>query len=191
MVCPSCGSEYRPGIIECADCHVPLVVPQPDLGEGDQAVYGLAEWEPDRRTLLGRALDGAGIPYLWEGDGDLVVREEHAEAVEEILDDVENVEELEEDEAAGDEVPYETLAELFDLADRVTRDPEDPDLCDEFLDVCRSVEASVPPYGFEAQTWAKIKGLTAFLRRELDTGEDNDTVADGARRLREALRPYI
>ena len=25
MICPRCGSEYRPGFTECADCHVELV----------------------------------------------------------------------------------------------------------------------------------------------------------------------
>lgn len=44
MICPRCGSEYREGIRECADCKVPLVDPR-----GSAA--------PDRR-LLGNPIGG-------------------------------------------------------------------------------------------------------------------------------------
>ena len=27
--CPNCGSEYRPGFVECADCTVPLAAVKP------------------------------------------------------------------------------------------------------------------------------------------------------------------
>ena len=30
MWCPQCGSEYRPGFVECADCGVPLVDQPPE-----------------------------------------------------------------------------------------------------------------------------------------------------------------
>src|SRR5215217_1809416 len=69
MLCPQCGAEYLPGVTMCADCQVPLgPAPADELGDGDQVVYELADWEPDRRTLAVRALDAARIPYLWEGD---------------------------------------------------------------------------------------------------------------------------
>jgi hypothetical protein len=37
--CPRCGTEYRPGFAECADCHVPLVPgPAPPPGSHDTPV---------------------------------------------------------------------------------------------------------------------------------------------------------
>src|SRR5438093_915484 len=55
----------------------------------DEVVYELAEWEPDLRVLLGRALDEEAIPHTWEGDGDLVVRAGDGDRVEAILDELE------------------------------------------------------------------------------------------------------
>lgn len=49
--CPKCGSEYRPGFVECPDCRVPLTTvkppgrpPRPTEDDHDELVYDLTGW---------------------------------------------------------------------------------------------------------------------------------------------------
>jgi hypothetical protein len=61
MYCPSCGSEYRPGYTECADCEVPLVEHLPDNVPLRRLVprFPTIPRPPDNRPLLLKV-----IPYL-------------------------------------------------------------------------------------------------------------------------------
>ena len=70
MYCPECGSEYREGFFECADCQVPLTAeppaekPHPDL----DLVTVMAEEDPGRLALAESLLMDAEIPYAKKGD---------------------------------------------------------------------------------------------------------------------------
>jgi hypothetical protein len=78
--CPRCGTEYRPGFTECADCHVPLVPgpapaqgpPTPPAPEvrpapvGDLAVLGSWRWE--EAWLLAGRLRVEGVDARVEPD---------------------------------------------------------------------------------------------------------------------------
>jgi putative signal transducing protein len=71
MYCPECGSEYREGFVQCADCDVPLVdtLPQhePFHPEGE-LVTVLETADPGLIALAESLLLGADIPYLKKGD---------------------------------------------------------------------------------------------------------------------------
>jgi putative signal transducing protein len=70
MYCPECGSEYREGFVQCADCDVPLVdTPplEPFHPEGE-LVTVLETPDPGLIALAESLLLGADIPYLKKGD---------------------------------------------------------------------------------------------------------------------------
>jgi len=70
MFCPKCGSEYREGFDRCADCGVALSVtppPAPDHGGPGLAVL-LETADVGFLPVLRSLLDGAGIPYIIQGE---------------------------------------------------------------------------------------------------------------------------
>lgn len=73
MFCPTCRSEFRPGIATCADCGVALVDRLPDSGhEGLGDLVPLRRvWQPDLLPVLMSVLEGEGIPYVVQGEHSL------------------------------------------------------------------------------------------------------------------------
>lgn len=90
--CPACGARYVATTTICEDCGVDLVdepsaAEGDQLGEGDQVAYDLTAWDPEDRVLVERLLTGEEIPHVWEV-ATLVVRREHEERVDALLDSV-------------------------------------------------------------------------------------------------------
>lgn len=71
MYCPKCGSEYQPGLEECAFCHVPLVAEQPapeSVSRPEPLVVVFASSWPDRVVVAESLLASAGIEAVVEGE---------------------------------------------------------------------------------------------------------------------------
>ena len=73
MFCPKCGSEYRAGFQECADCAVPLVesVPAPPQPHHEevQLVTVFESGDPALIALARSLLDSAEISFMTKGEG--------------------------------------------------------------------------------------------------------------------------
>lgn len=91
--CPKCGDEYRPGFVECADCHVPLTVEEPDLQpapderDHEQVDYDLGDWTAGQVSAMQVLLGNNDVPNRWE-DGQLTVPRTHEQLVDELIDEV-------------------------------------------------------------------------------------------------------
>lgn len=70
MYCPKCGTEYREGFSECADCRVPLLPGSPPPEEPSEfdpdldLVVVLQTNDPMQLALAKSLLEEAGIPYF-------------------------------------------------------------------------------------------------------------------------------
>ena len=107
--CLLCGAEYVGGVLECADCLVPLSDRRPLtidelVGEDDESIaYDFDELEPIQRLTIDEAFAEAGIAHAWDGTS-LVVREEDEEAADRIIDEADRDAVLDSD---AEQVVYE------------------------------------------------------------------------------------
>jgi hypothetical protein len=208
LYCPSCGAEYVAGTDECAECFVPLVdraateARRQHEPDDEEVVYELAEWDPDLRQQLSKALSHEGIHFEWEGDGDLIVWESDADRVDSILDELEDAEDVDEDRS--DELPpvdsddddgageaAEVLGDLFVAADRLMHAPADARLAADAADVAGVVVGLGTPYGFAPREWERVVGLAGALREAIEDAPDDEEIAVAARDVRELLRRFV
>jgi hypothetical protein len=199
--------EARLGIVydddgrtEVSALPVDEMLPDPvALDEGDAATeYDLADWTPDDRDSLTRALTRQGHPFRWE-DEVLLVRTHDEALVESLLDLVEagDTAEIEADDddlhAEDDRLPFETLTTFFLAGERLKRNPLDADGLEELLAAVEVAEPTRPPYGVEPRLWQRTCELADELAGALvdDDLPDEETAQTVAGELHDLLRPYI
>ncbi len=68
MICPECGSEYRDGFVQCADCDVPLVegvAPAEEEAQDDVHLVKVFETnDPAAISFVRSLFDAAPFPYV-------------------------------------------------------------------------------------------------------------------------------
>ena len=107
--CLLCGAEYVGGVLECADCLVPLSDRRPLsidelVGPEDESIaYDFDELEPMQRLTIDERFAEAGVAHAWD-DTSLVIREEDEEAADRIIDEADNDAVLDSD---AEQVVYE------------------------------------------------------------------------------------
>ena len=99
MYCPQCHAEYRPDIIECGDCRVPLVEFLPEtspLSEPDNYLEVMATYNAADLAVIKSLLEAEKIAYYLHGENfhamtpwvqpvKIFVREDHMETAKELL----------------------------------------------------------------------------------------------------------
>jgi hypothetical protein len=193
--CPDCGLV--------ADDEMPLLAPG-----GDEVEYALDQWVPADRILIRNVLADRGVPWRWEAGPVLVVDERDQLIIELILDDLDAEEEGvdgtgdEDEDGDGDEepaaedvvvlpeAPQETMGDLFDVADRLMRDPLNAELVADLDELVAVVEESSAPFGVDKAVWRSIAERGGAVIDAADA-VDEDAIGETARALREFLRQYV
>lgn len=196
LACPSCGETYVSSAQVCADCGVPLLDPTdvpvaPRLDEAadeDEIGYDLSDWEPDQRGELVAQLGAHAIPHRWE-EGELVVRERDADAVEPIIDEIDHPDALE-PEDDDDDAAAELLSALYVASDVLAGDHVNPGAVLELCDAEREAQELDTPYGVPPSAWEAIRAKATALAGLLDEGEE-DVIRRAARELRDLLHPLV
>jgi hypothetical protein len=107
--CLLCGAEYVAGVLECADCLVPLSDHQPlgleELGgeEDEQVAYDFDELEPMGRLAIDELFRANGIAHTWE-DTSLIVRVDDEQRADALIDEADRDAFLESD---SEQVSYD------------------------------------------------------------------------------------
>jgi len=107
--CLLCGAEYVAGVLECADCLVPLSDRQPlridELGgdEDEQVAYEFDELEAHARLVIDELFWSNGVAHAWDGTS-LIVRPEDEEEADRLIDEADREAFLDSD---AEQVSYE------------------------------------------------------------------------------------
>lgn len=189
--------------------------------DSSELTYELDEWPADDRDKVVAKLSEGGVPYRWESDTTLVVASRDEPLVEEILDEVEfpdalpryeavtgeeGADQSDGDEADGDDddgdgdadddevdADPELMGNLFVAADRLIKNPLDPDGVAGLQQALDVADPDVPPYGVARPLWRKVvDGAEAMGDALAAEGESRlPDVSSHATMVRDLLRPYV
>lgn len=147
--------------------------------------YEVSPWSAAAQNSLVDDLVGAHIPHEWDSEGDLVVHEEDAGAVEEFIEALGEPD-------GGDELDgialHDRLSELFVMVDRLCRDGGDRKARKGVKRVYAGLENAAVPFGVEPEMWLRLHRAAAGLLDEIN-GDAGGSGAENA--LREDEPPGV
>jgi hypothetical protein len=158
--------------------------------DAEEVGYELDDWLPDQQAELVAALAAEGIPNRWEGT-EVVVPEQHADRVEEMIDEIDHPDALAAEEAVEDDAGGELLGVLFVAADVLQHDPSDPVAVRDLLDAAERADVDGVPYGVDVAVWDGVRRMAGDVADLLGEQADEERVATAARALRDALRDMV
>lgn len=189
VTCPSCEAQYVSSAVACADCGAPLVTGPVLAPEENEVGYDLGDWADEERRRLAASLAEAGMPSRWEG-AELVVRDQDADAVEELIDEIDNPDALaaEEDDA---DAGAELLSSLYVSADVLQHDGASAAAVLELLDAAEQAGQLGPPYGVDGEVWRDLLEKVGSVAELLGAQAPEEDVMAAAKALRDAVRPLV
>lgn len=156
--------------------------------------YDLADWSPVEHGAVSHALTEAGIAFRWDEAVLLVATEDEA-VVDELLDDVESGEFVDvlTPAAGSDEASSEVLTLMFLAAERLRKEPLDPDGIEHLLKALDTADPEVPPFGVTPKLWQESYTVADELADAIagDENPDEEAAMAAAERLHELLRPHV
>jgi hypothetical protein len=175
--------------------HATLPTLDPDA---EHTVYEMAEWTAEQQSRLSNMLGMAGLAHEFDRNGDLVVNAEDEDAVDTVLDRLEDA--IARGEPDGEDVIHldddlqfnDLLSDAFDSADRIKGNTHDHEAILEFLEAEVVIGRLAMPYGFERDHWERVLLKLAALRNSLESEEpDDDDIVANARSVRDELVQII
>lgn len=175
-------------------------------------VFEVASWPVALQTELVDQLTAAQIPYEWDMQGDLMVREsdeDEVEAVLELLPDPHEEAALQGGVLSSDDgvAVHEILDRVFMNASRLMKHPTDAAAIVGLVEVVAVLEQLALPFGFEPPQWQRLVAAAQQLSQALEpssiSGESassevvsseavtDERISELARLLSEQVRLYV
>ncbi len=167
--------------------------------------WELDEWTPDARAELTTVLIESGIAHKWEQTVLLAASAVESE-VEEVLDEIENNNDLSDDvddengdgddDGGGDSndvADSKVLGQLSALAQRISRNPSDPNSILTLERLLEEIDGANAPREISDSVWRQVKDLAIQIEEALvgSSQPDESTAMDLAGRLFAILRSNV
>lgn len=162
------------------------------LGSDQQLTeYELDEWNTSERNELSEMLTEFNVQYRWEGDV-LLVPTTSEDEVDECLDSLERGGVVIVDDDSTPQASTETLRTLFNVAQRLQRNPLDADGLTMLTILLEDIESHRAPRGVPDSVWRQATDIADQIVAALTDGSQPDeiTAIDLAGRLHAVLRPH-
>lgn len=154
--------------------------------------YELDEWNMSERNELSEMLTESNVQYRWEGDV-LLVPTTSEDEVDECLDSLERGGVVIVDDDSAPRASTETLRTLFNVAQRLQRNPLDADGRTMLTILLEDIESHRAPRGVPDSVWRQATDIADQIAAALADGNQPDemTAIDLAGRLHAVLRPHV
>ncbi|MEO5974875.1 MAG: hypothetical protein ABIQ38_06725 [Ilumatobacteraceae bacterium] len=166
----------------------------PPTLQGDEQLteYELDEWSPSEREKLSQMLNEFNVVYRWEGDV-LLVPTSSEDEVDECLDSLEKGGVVFVDDESTPQASTETLRTLFNVAQRLQRNPLDADGLTLLAILLEDIESHRSPHDVPPSVWRQATDIADQLAAALadESQPDELTAIDLAGRLHALLRPHV
>ncbi len=162
--------------------------------QGDEQLteYELDEWSQLERENLSQMLNEFNVAFRWEGDV-LLVPTTSEDEVDECLDSLEKGGVVIVDDDATPQASTETLRTLFNVAQRLQRNPVDADGLTLLTILLEDIESHRSPRNVPPSVWRQATDIADQLASALadENQPDELTAIDLAGRLHAVLRPHV
>ena len=154
--------------------------------------YELDEWSTSERDELSEMLTEFNVSYRWEGDV-LLVPTTSEDEVDECLDSLEKGGVVVVDDDSAPQASTETLRTLFNVAQRLQRNPLDADGLTMLTILLEDIESHRAPRDVPASVWRQATDIADQIAAALADGNQPDeiTAIDLAGRLHAVLHPHV
>ena len=154
--------------------------------------YELDDWGASERDELSEMLTEFNVAFRWEGDV-LLVPTTSEDEVDECLDALEKGGVVIVDEDSAPQASTETLRTLFNVAQRLQRNPLDADGITMLTILLEDIESHRAPRGVPISVWRQATDIADQIAAALADGNQPDemTAIDLAGRLHAVLRPHV
>ena len=162
-------------------------------------VYEVGIWPVALQTELVDQLTAADVPYEWDEQGDLVVRESDEAEVEAVLELLPDPDDDSAGEISSDDgvAVHEVLDQVFMSSDRLVKHATDPAATVELFEATARLEQLALPFGFEPPQWKRLVSAAQAVASAIEPDGDEDEpasderVSELAKELRDHVRQYI
>lgn len=135
-----------------------------------------------------------GVEHFFDLNGDLVVYADDEKLVEELFESLPDADEVDDDDP-DDLAAVVQMTAMWHAVGTLQENPDDADAVLAAAKTADALEKLKLPFGFEKPNWERIVAMSARLRDQLESNDDDawddDQIIEAAGDIRAKLQNYV